>query len=298
VNPRPLLSELKTRALVCDGAMGTQLMARGMQPGGCPETWNVDRPTDVQAIHQAYLSAGVDLLTTNTFGGCGLSLERHGLQDRVEQLNSAGAQLARRAIGDACAWVLGDIGPFGGFLEPVGDALPVDVQAAFVQQATALARGGADAFIIETMSDPSEMALAVASAKQAAPLAVIATYAFEHGDGVHYRTMTGADTDAALGAAADAGADIVGANCGTSMGLDDYARLTEALVRSARGLPVILQPNAGSPGTVDGKLVYPATPADMAGLAGRLLSAGVRIIGGCCGTTPAHLAAMAKVVKG
>ena len=293
---RDLMQWLSQRALVCDGAMGTQLMARGLASGECGERWNVERPEDVEAIHRAYRDAGCDLLTTNTFGGTSAALERHGLAERVAKLNLAGAQVARRAAGDQCL-VLGDIGPFGGFLEPVGDMTAEHLLAMFYRQAEALKEGGADAIIIETMSDSAEMAVAIRAAKQVATLPVIATYAFAHAEANAFRTMMGTTVRDAVAAAIEAGADVIGANCGTSLGLDDYRRLAEHLAAAAGKAPVILQPNAGAPKMDGGNLVYPATPADMAKLAPVLKKIGVKILGGCCGTTPDHLRAMAKAWK-
>lgn len=290
-----LLDQLKKTPLICDGAMGTQLMARGLTTGACGELWNLQRPADVQAIHQLYRNAGSDLLTTNSFGAAAAGLGRHGVTDQVQAINTAAAQIARKVAGDS-AWVLGDIGPFGGFLEPIGDTTPEQLMEMFVQQASALKAGGADAIIIETMSDPAEIAVAIHAAKSVANWPLIATYAFARSDS-GFRTMMGTSVGEAVQAAIDAGADVVGANCGTSLSLDDYALLGTELVAAAGSVPVILQPNAGSPQVVDGKLIYAATPKDMAGHALRLLQAGVKIIGGCCGTTPDHIAAMAKAMS-
>lgn len=282
------------RVLVCDGAMGTQLIARGLVAGECGELWNVQRSADVEAIHRSYLNAGCSLITTNTFGASSFSLAKSGLAERTVEINRAGATLARRAAGDA-AWVLGDIGPFGDFLEPLGDMTPDRLAEVFRQQAQALAEGGVDAFIIETMQDPNELAIAVKAARSVSPAPIIATYAFGKSE-AGFRTMMGCSVDAAMKAAIDAGADVVGANCGTALGLDDYVRLAGQLVAAAAGKPVILQPNAGSPQYSDGKLVYGATPADMAAVVPALLKAGLKVIGGCCGTTPEHLKAMAACV--
>ncbi len=311
-----LLTELGTRTLLCDGAMGTQLIARGLAAGECGEQWNLTRPDDIEAIHRAYAHAGCDLITTNTFGGTTCSLERHGLGDQADELNRAGAALARKAVGEERPhWVLGDIGPFGGFLEPIGEMSPRELRRIFEQQALALRRGGADAIIIETMVDPAEMALAIKAAQSVADWPVIATYAFNKTDGPapdsspkspsaspagtapEFRTIMGTSVADAVGQAVDAGADVVGANCGTSLGLGDYLHLARALVQAAGRVPVILQPNAGSPQMVEGKLIHPASPAQMAELVPQLKALGVRIIGGCCGTTPAHLAAMAAALK-
>lgn len=288
---QPLLDAIKTRVLLCDGAMGTQLQLRGMKPGECGESWNVTRPDDVRAIHAAYVDAGCDLITTNSFGGSGVALRRHGLEPRVTELNLAAARIAREAAGDD-RWVLGDIGPLGELVEPFGDISEDDARAAFAAQAAALAEGGADALLVETMADPNELAIAVRAAKLAAPkLPVIATFTFSRGGGT-FRTMMGTTVTDAVAAAIDAGADVVGSNCGTSLSLADYLDLAVELVQHAGTTPVILQPNAGSPRERDGKLVYDATPRDMATMTPRFLQTGLRLFGGCCGTTPAHLAAM------
>jgi 5-methyltetrahydrofolate--homocysteine methyltransferase len=295
MNPTSLLDAIKTRTLLCDGAMGTQLFLRGLAAGACGELWNIDNPSAVADIHRAYLQAGCDLITTNTFGGTRAALARHGLADSAAELNRAGARLARQAAASN-AWVLGDIGPFGGFLEPLGDTTADQLTAMFREQAAVLYEGGVDAIIVETMSDPAEMAIAIKAAKATRRAPVIATYAFGKQDAM-FRTMMGTTLADAIAAAIDAGADIVGANCGTALGLDDYLRLAEQLTKAAGSTPVILQPNAGSPASVDGKLVYPASPADMAALIAPLRQLGVAIIGGCCGTTPEHLKAMSQALR-
>jgi len=293
-----LLQELQLRPLCADGAMGTQLFARGLRSGDCGMLWNVDRPADVGGIHHAYRQAGCDLITTNSFGGTRFALERHGFEARVTELNRAAAQVARAAAGNQ-GWVLGDVGPFGDFLEPVGDTTPDSLREAFGAQIAALVEGGADAILVETMSDPAEAVVGVEAAKAGAPgLPVIVTYAFQKTSPGEYRTMMGSTVADAVGRATGAGADIVGANCGTDLSLDDYVELAGKLVAAAGKNPVIVQPNAGSPRTdANGKLYYDATPEEMAATATRLLAAGVRIVGGCCGTTPGHLAAMSRVIR-
>jgi 5-methyltetrahydrofolate--homocysteine methyltransferase len=290
------LEELRRRVLMCDGAMGTQLIARGLASGECGVLWNVERRDDVLAIHRAYRGAGCDLITTNTFGGSPSALARHGLEDRTSELNASAARLAAEAAGQS-GFVLGDVGPFGDFLEPVGDTSVEQARDIFRRQIAGLLEGGSDAILVETMSDPAEVEVAVAAAKGAGAPAVIATYAFQRSADGSFRTMMGNDVADSLGRARAAGADVVGANCGTSLTLEDYAALAAELVAGAQGTPVILQPNAGSPRMVGDSAVYDATPGDMAALVLRLLGAGVRIIGGCCGTTPAHLLAMAAVAR-
>ncbi len=298
-----LLQALKDQLLIGDGAMGTQLMARGLASGDCGEAWNLQRPIDILSIHQAYLQAGCDLITTNTFGGTTFALERHHLHHQVRELNRAGAQLVRQAIvaSGKKAWALGDVGPFGGFLEPVGD-MPADrLQALFTQQCQALHEGGADAVLVETMVAPDELALAIKAALSVCDWPVLATYAFNKADDAEsggFRTIMGTCVHDAMKHAIDAGASVVGANCGTGLSLEDYQRLAEGMVKSAGDVPVMIQPNAGAPVLVDGKVVHPATPADMANMIPELRNAGVRIIGGCCGTSPAHLKAMAAAIRG
>jgi len=277
--------------------MGTQLLARGLKSGDCGMLWNLERPGDVGAIHQAYRSGGSDLITTNSFGGSRFALAPHGLAQRVAELNRAAAQVARAAAGDH-GWVLGDVGPFGDFLEPVGDTTAEDLGAAFRDQIAALLAGGADAILVETMSDPAEAMVGVEAAKAcAAQVPVLVTYAFQKTAPGQFRTMMGTGVAEAVRRATDAGADIVGANCGTSLGLDDYVELARQIVQAAGSAPVIVQPNAGSPRVENGETFYHATPEQMADTARKLLAVGVRIVGGCCGTAPAHLAAMSRAVK-
>jgi 5-methyltetrahydrofolate--homocysteine methyltransferase len=277
--------------------MGTQLFARGLASGSCGMLWNVDRPGDVGGIHLAYRDAGCDIITTNSFGGNRFALDLHGLTARAAELNRAAAQVARAAAGDA-GWVLGDVGPFGDFLEPVGDVSADELREAFGLQIAALIEGGADAILVETMSDPAEAVVGVEAAKACNPaIPVIATYAFQQTSAGEFRTMMGTRVEDAVRAATAAGADIVGANCGTALSLDDYVVLAGQLVAAAGDAIVIVQPNAGSPTIEDGRTVYHATPDEMAATAIRLLDAGVRIVGGCCGTTPAHLAAMSRAIR-
>jgi len=297
MNSTPLLQELSRRPLVCDGAMGTQLLARGLTSGECGMLWNVNRPGDVGGIHLAYRNAGCDLITTNSFGGSRFALKLHALENRVAELNRAAARVARAAAGEN-GWVLGDVGPFGDFLEPVGDVTTDELRAAFQAQIAALIEGGADAILVETMSDPAEAVVGIEAAKLCSTtVPVIATYAFQKTAPGEFRTMMGTTAAEAVKSATGAGAEIVGANCGTGLSLDDYVKLAEQLVAAAGQAKVIVQPNAGSPRTENGRTIYDATPEEMAATALRLLTAGVHIIGGCCGTTPAHLAAVSRAVR-
>ena len=290
-----LLRELARRSLLGDGATGTQLQSLGLAPGACGELWNLEHPDRVRELHRRYLAAGADLLTTNTFGGTTTVLTGHGLAAQAQAINVAAARLAREIAGEQ-AWVLGDIGPFGGLLEPLGDTAPETAVTVFRQQAAALLEGGADVILVETMSDPAEMELAVGAAREAGAAIIIATYAFQK-SAVGYRTMMGTTAAECVARALAAGAHIVGANCGTELSLDDYASLTVELVAAAGTAPVIVQPNAGSPVLREGRISYAESAAQFAAAAPRLLAAGARIVGGCCGSTPEHIAAMRTVVK-
>ena len=296
MNSKNLMEELAARPICGDGAMGTLLMARGMTSGACGMAWNIDRPDDVMAIHEAYRAAGSRLITTNSFGGSRLILDAHGRAIDVHALNLAAARVAHAVAGDE-AWVLGDVGPCGDFLEPVGDLTEDEVRDAFRDQIEALLEGGADAILVETMSDPAEMLLGIEAALACDPdVPVVATYAFQKTANGEFRTMMGTTVGEAIGRAVDAGAKIVGANCGSALDLDDYVALCKEIAAAAGEARVIIQPNAGAPQQVNGRTLYLATPEQMATTAERLLEAGAHIIGGCCGTTPAHLAAIAGVL--
>lgn len=293
---RSLREALTGPTLVCDGGMGTQLVERGLTSGDVPELWNIDRAADVAAVHRAYVNAGCQCVTTNTFGASSIALARHNLDSRTVELNAAGARLARQAVGDT-AYVLGDIGPLTQMLEPYGDITDDQALASFTEQARALIEAGADALIVETMSDPNELAIAVRGARAAGDRPVIATCAYARSADGSFRTMMGSSVTDCVRAAVGAGADVVGTNCGTSLTLPDYLDLAHELVAAAAGVPVIVQPNAGSPKMIDGQYRYDATPDAMASLATQLRAAGIRIVGGCCGTTPAHLAAISKAIR-
>lgn len=290
-----LLDALSKQVVLCDGATGTQLQKLGLKPGECGELWNVNQPENIRTVHRLYVQAGSQLLTTNTFGGTRFSLSKQGLESRQRELNIAGASLAREIAG-ADRWVLGDIGPCGDLLEPYGDVQPEVLAKDFEDQARALLEGGADAILIETMSDPTEAALGVRAARAAGARIVVATFAFQRTP-AGFKTMMGTDVAACLGAVVEAGADIVGSNCGSSLTLEDYLALASDLVANAQGRPVILQPNAGSPTLVDGKAVYNETPSAMGAIVSGMIERGVKIVGGCCGTAPEHIAAMGRALQ-
>ena len=276
-----LLEELAGHPVCCDGAMGTLLMARGMSSGTCGMTWNTDRADDVKSIHDAYRAAGSQLITTNSFGGSRFVLGLHGHADDVHSLNLAAARVARAAAGPD-AWVLGDVGPCGDFIEPVGDLTADEVRDGFRDQILALLEGGSDAILVETMSDPAEMILGIEAALScSSSVPIVATYAFQKTTTGEFRTMMGTPVHDAIRAAVDAGAHIVGANCGAALDLDDYILLCSQIASAAGPARVIIQPNAGAPQQINGSTQYLATPEQMADTATRLIQAGAHIVGGC-----------------
>lgn len=285
--------------LLLDGAMGTQLFARGIEAGTCNEYLNVESPEVVSDIHRAYLQAGSNAVITNTFGANKYVLGRHGLADDVGKINQAGAQVARQAAGED-KFVLGDIGPSGDFLEPLGSLEPDELRAAFAAQAKGLLAGGVDGFIIETMTALDEMTIAVEAAKSVCgEFPVLASMSFDRA-GDDFRTMMGVDVEGAVSKIVPLGVDAVGFNCGMAS-LDEYVELAGKFVSAARALSsdvrICGQPNAGKPELVDGKAVYRVSPEEFAAAIERIYSAGVSIIGGCCGTGPEHIEAVAGKLK-
>jgi 5-methyltetrahydrofolate--homocysteine methyltransferase len=289
VRQSALLTALRERVLLGDGAMGTQLQLAGLESGGCGEAWNVDHPDRVLAIQRRYVEAGSDCLITNTFGGSRIMLERHGEGGRVAAINEAGARIAREAFGGRRGFVLGDIGPFGGLMEPYGEIAPAAVERAFREQARALVAGGVDAIIIETQTALEELEIALAAAREAGAPAIIGSLAFDKMmDYDEVRTMMGVAPERAAEFLAEQGADILALNCGTGV---DMRMATDVVTRyrSVSGLPVMAQPNAGQPELIEMKVVYRETPEEMTAGLPALVAAGAAIVGGCCGSTPDHI---------
>lgn len=280
---------------VGDGAMGTMLQDAGLTDGGAPELWNVDHTEVVERILSDYADAGAQMLTTNTFGGSRPRLQMHALEDRVIELNRAAAEIARR-VADAHegVFVLGDIGPSGELLEPMGTLTPESAQDLFAEQMRGLVEGGVDGFLIETMSDLAEVRAAIAAAKEVAPeLPVVATLSFD----TNLHTMMGVSPAQAVVELSSMGADVVGANCGR--GFEEMRSIAEQMVPARpEGVLLMMQSNAGLPELVGADFVYNGTPDGMAELASDLKEMGVDIVGACCGSTPAHVAAIRSVMLG
>ena len=288
---RRLQDAIRTRPLLGDGAMGTQLMLAGLEQGNCCEAWNLAHPERVLAIQRRYAEAGSDCILTNTFGGSRIMLNRHSQAGQAVEINRAGVEIARQAFDGRAGYVIGDIGPFGGLMEPFGDFTAAQVREAFQEQAKALVDAGADAIIIETQTSLEELGIGIDAARQAGAPCVIGSMAYDVTlDGSTFRTMMGVDPERAAKFMQERGADIVALNCGTGMDME-RARHAVERYRAVSGLPVMAQPNAGQPKLVNMKVVYDETPEQMARGVEPLLAAGVNILGACCGSTPEHIRA-------
>lgn len=284
---------LEKTTLASDGAMGTMLHGRGLTDGGAPELWNVERPEEIEAVLEAYAAAGANFLTTNTFGGTCGRLAMHGLEDRLFELNKAGAQIARKvADRHPGCFVMGDVGPSGDLMEPMGIMTLESGQALFAEQIRALVAGGVDAILIETMSDLNEVEAAVKAAKEVAPeIPIIATMSFD----TNLRTMMGVKPAQAITHLAGLGVRIIGANCGR--GTDEMEIIAQAMVDARpEGVFIITQSNAGLPKLHGDEFIYDGTPDELAKHAAKMKAIGVNIVGSCCGSSPEHTAAIAASI--
>ena len=279
----------KKKLMIADGGWGTELIKQGLKPSEVAETWNIDRPEEVRSVAASYVKAGADIILTNTFGGSPLKLSKAGLEDRMAEINRLGAEISKEAAGQN-AFVFGSMGPTGELMAPFGKATEAEMVKCFTEQAIALAAGGVDGIVIETMMDLGEAKAALRAVRESTSLPVVVSLTFnKHRSG--YATLMGVRPEQAAMELERAGADIVGTNCGT--GIDDMIEVAR-LMRLATPLPIWCKPNAGLPELMDGITVYRETPERMASQLRAMVEAGASIVGGCCGTTPGHIQAFVQ----
>jgi len=278
--------------LISDGATGTYLQSHGLEPGGCPEEFNASHPETGQQMAKDYFDAGSDMVLTNSFGANKFMLKKYGHGDRVSELNRLAAQHARSAAPPG-GLVAGSVGPSGEFLEPLGEVTEAEMLEAFKEQVSALAEGGADAILIETMTALEEATLAIRAVKEATDLPVIATMTYDKGPRGFF-TMMGVQPERAVVELREAGADVAGANCGN--GIDNMVEIAKQM-RSATDGYLLVHSNAGIPAIRKGQIVYDETPDYMAERFKELADLGINILGGCCGTTPSHINALSQIIR-
>ena len=277
--------------LVADGATGTYLQEHGLEPGGCPEAFNLTHPEVIRQMAADYFAAGSDFVLTDSFGGNRFMLKKYGHADQTREINRRAAELARSAAPPG-KFVVGSVGPTGEFLAPLGEVSEAEMYDAFAEQITSLEQGGADAVDIETMTAIEESTLAVRAAKENTKLTVFATMVFDKGPRGLF-TMMGVTPERAVKELKAARADVVGTNCGN--GIEVMIEIGRR-IRAATGGPVMVKSNAGIPSIIGGEIVYPETPEWMAERFKALADLGVNVVGGCCGTGPAHIAALCRAV--
>lgn len=282
------------KILISDGAWGTYLHKLGLGIGECPEIWNITHRAEVLSIARSYIDAGSGMILTNSFGAHPLRLEHYGLQDRAFELNEAAANISREAAGED-HFVLGSIGPSSAIV--IMEEIPEQkVYDGFRIQVEAFAKGGADGVCIETMSEIAEAVLAIKAAKEFTKLEVACTFTFQKTVHGYYRTMMGVSPEEMVIAVKEAGADIIGANCG--IGFEHMIDIVKAIRSVDKVSPVLVHANAGLPIIKNGETTFPETPEMMCSRVDELINAGVNIVGGCCGTTPDHIRSFVSAIRG
>jgi 5-methyltetrahydrofolate--homocysteine methyltransferase len=285
----PFLEQLgRGKSLICDGGLGSMLVQRGLQAGECPESIGLSRPEVLEEIARLYFEAGAEIVTTNTFGASPLKLAQYGLQDRCDEINRSAVEAVRKVVGER-AYVAASVGPSGAMLKPYGTADPSEVRDGFVRQVTSLIGAAVDVVLVETMIDLTEAKLAVQAVREVAPTIPVSAAMTFDATPRGFFTVMGVTIEKAAAELREAGANIVGSNCGN--GIEKMIEIARGF-RACGDFPVIIQSNAGLPELKDGQPVYPETPEFMAEKARELVTLGVAIIGGCCGTTPAHIRAI------
>ena len=288
-----IIERLNEQVLICDGAMGTMLMLKGMPQGDCPDYWGTKKHKILFEIHKEYIDAGADMITTNTFGANWLKLKKYKLQKKVKQINKAAVDIAKE-VASGKAYVLGDIGPTGEYAKPVGNIDAEEMVCVFAEQAKILEESGVDAIILETFSDMEELKNAILAIKENTRLPIIASMTFQKLPDKGFRTTSGISIPQLVSDSLLAGADVIGANC-TVTGVDMIDIVSE--IRALGTAFIIAQPNAGMPRLEKGKTVYDESPESFGKHVKAIIEKGVNIIGGCCGTTPDHIRKIREVVK-
>ncbi|MBI4811109.1 MAG: homocysteine S-methyltransferase family protein [Ignavibacteriales bacterium] len=289
---KPLKERLKRPdVIIADGAMGTMLFQRGLKPGECPERMNLEHPEVLEEIARLYFEAGAEIIQTNTFGGSPLKLAMYSLENNTEEINARAVQAVRKVVGDK-AYVSASCGPTGKLLEPFGDTKPDQIFESFQRQLKVVIGEGVDLICVETMTDLNEAMLAVKAARSiSTSVPICATMTFDSTPRGFY-TIMGVTIEQTIKGLTEAGADIIGSNCGN--GMENMIKIAREFNKHST-LPIIIQSNAGLPVMKDEVLTYPETPDFMANKSKELVEAGVKIIGGCCGTTPEHIAAIKNI---
>ena len=278
--------------LMADGAMGTMLIRLGLAQGKASENWNLDNPEGIESVHREYIEAGSRIILTNSFGGNPFRLGSHGLVDRMDLVNRRAAEIARRAADRSGTDVLvaGSLGPIGEFIKPLGTLEFSDVLAGFSRQAKALIEGGVDIIWIETMSDLLEVRAAVEGVRSESDIGIVVTMTFD----TNGHTMMGVSPEKAVAELRGYAPDALGANCGN--GPEEIKEVVDKMVAAGAGIPLIAKANAGIPELVDGRVVYNASPEDMAEYTIDMKARGVCIIGACCGSSPDHIRSMSDAL--
>lgn len=281
------------KIFVSDGAWGTFLQKKGLKAGECPEIWNITHRTDVLDIAKSYIDAGADMIETNSFGGTSFKLGLYGHANKVAEINKAAAEISRKAAGPD-KYVLGSIGPTGKILM-TGEVTPDELYDAFKEQAIALEQGGANAIVIETMTDIEEAKIAVLACAENTKCEIICTMTFDKSGENSFHTMMGVSPTQMVEELVESGVSIIGANCGN--GIKDMIGIVKEFRSANKDIPLLIHANAGAPIYKDGETFFPESPEQMAEFVKQLIAAGANIIGGCCGTTPEHIRKIAEIVK-
>jgi 5-methyltetrahydrofolate--homocysteine methyltransferase len=288
-----ILDLAKKRVVLFDGGMGSTIVSLGLSEGECPESWNLSHPEVIKDIHRKYLEAGADVIETNTFGANRLRLASFGYENQVEEINIRAVEIAKKVCPED-KFVAGDIGPCGGFLKPVGNFSLEELEESLLEQAKALAQAGVDFFSIETMYDLREAISAIKAIKKVSDLPIFVSMTFDKKPKGYFTLMGNTISECAT-ELKKAGADVIGANC--TSGSKDMIGLVEEL-RKNTGLPIIIQPNAGKPELIEGKLVYSQDPESFAEDMMRIVKTGANFVGGCCGTTPEFIREIHRRLSG